>query len=407
VRERLLLYLCLTAALAFVLVLRLDVIGAVAAASHPPGGEALREAPRVWTALSTWPEYARLLFVPASLAADYAPGVVPVVFHWTGAAVLGLAMGLGALLGAWATWRRGRPLSAGVGSERVLGFSVLWIVGALLPVANMLYLAPILVAERTLYLASLGAAAIGGWLFVSPVERHGDRAALLLLVVLAAGAARTVTRVPAWDDSDSVMAALIEDRPESGTAWMHLGRRLAAQGRPQDALTAFGYAVVLLNSEYRPSTEIASHLLSMGRPDRAVFFLERAWREHPEWQTAPGLLAAAQLNAGRPEKAAPAARAAVFLQPSNESMHHLLAQAYAGMGAWEDAVVARRASLRGAFNERARSWILLGVEEANLGDTASALAALDSAGLRDMTPEERAARDSIRASLSVPSGGAR
>jgi len=194
-------------------------------------------------------------------------------------------------------------------------------------------------------------------MLISLAERRGPRPLWLLGVLAAAGAARTATRVPVWNDTESVMGALIQDHPESGTGWMNLGRQLAAQGRQEDALTAFTYAVVFLNSGYRPSTELAAHLTAMNRPAAARFFLMRAWREHPEWYTAPGLLAAAELRAGRPEKTAPAARAAAFLQPSNPSMHHLLAQSLAGLEAWDGAVDARLRSLRTGFSDRGRSWL--------------------------------------------------
>jgi predicted Zn-dependent protease len=281
------------------------------------------------------------------------------------------------------------------------GLAILWVPTALLPIANVLYLGPVLVAERTLYLASWGVAVLGAWMLISLAERRGPRPLWLLGVLAVAGAARTATRVPVWNDTESVMGALIEDHPESGTGWMNLGRQLAAQGRQEDALTAFTYAVVFLNSGYRPSTELAAHLTAMNRPAAARFFLMRAWREHPEWYTALGLLAA-ELRAGRPEKAAPAARAAAFLQPSNPSMHHLLAQSLAGLEAWDGAVDARPRSLRTGFSDRGRSWLLLANDQASRGDTLAALAALDSASTRDLTDGERATLFELSDALARP-----
>jgi predicted Zn-dependent protease len=139
----------------------------------------------------------------------------------------------------------------------------------------------------------------------------------------------------------------------------------------------------------------------MNRPAAARFFLMRAWREHPEWYTALGLLAA-ELRAGRPEKAAPAARAAAFLQPSNPSMHHLLAQSLAGLEAWDGAVDARPRSLRTGFSDRGRSCLLLANDQASRGDTLAALAALDSASTRDLTDGERATLFELSDALARP-----
>lgn len=399
-RERGPLYALMAGALLTILVWRMDVVGAVAAASHPPGAEILREAPRVWTVFSTWPHYLRLLVFPAGLAADYAPAIVPVTFGWSASAVLGAALGLACFAAAWRLWRRTAPLAEERGSARLVALGLLWIAAALLPVANVLYLGPVLVAERTLYLASWGAAAAAAWGLVALVERLGARGVWVVAAVVVGGGVRTATRVPVWDDSEAVMAALLEDRPESGTAWLDFGRRLAREGRSRDALLAFRNAVTLLDSEYRPATEVGAHLISMGRPESARFFLLRAWRAHPEWYTAPGLLAAAELATGRPERAAPAARAAAFLQPSNPSMHHLLAQALAALGDWDGAVRARRASLEHGFADRGRSWLLLAAEHVGRADTAAALAALDSAALRTLGPEEAAAAARMRAALT-------
>ncbi len=230
------LYLSLTVALTLILIARMDVIGAITAAPYPPGAEILREAARSWTVFSTWPHYVRLLFFPFDLAADYGPGVIPVVFTWTPSAVLGAFLGLASFGGAWLLWRRGEPLHPGVWSERLPALAILWVPTALLPTANVLYLGPVLMAERTLYLASWGVAVLGAWMLISLAERRGPRALWLLGVSAVAGA----------------------------------------------ALTAFTYAVVFLNSGYRPSTELAAHLTAMNRPAAARFFLTRAWREHPE-----------------------------------------------------------------------------------------------------------------------------
>lgn len=399
VRERGVLYGALTLALAMILLLRLDVLGSAASATHPPGAEILRTAPRSWTVFSSWPHYVRLLFFPATLAADYGPRVVPIVFHWSPEAVLGAALGAIAFVGAWTAWRRGPALGPERNSARLAGLGVLWIAAAMLPVANVLYLGPVIVAERTFYVASWGAVMIAAWAFLELGTRRPRAAVGLLAAGLLGGAARSATRVPVWDSSEAVMDALVDSYGESGTGWMYLGQRLASEGRPAEALRAFTYATFFLNSEYRPSTELASHLLAMNRPEAAAFFLRRAWREHPSWPTAPGLLAAAELNAGHPERALPAARAATLIRPQNASMHHLLAQALAGTGDWSAAVAARRASLRTGFADRPRTWMLLAADLAALGDTTLAVAALDSAALRETTEEDRAALDELRRML--------
>jgi protein O-mannosyl-transferase len=399
VRERGPLYLLLSVALALVLVFRAGVLGALARSTYPPGAEALVAGPRSWTVFGAWPEYFRLLFIPWKLSADYAPRVVPVVFAWTPAALLGVALALVTMAFSLALWRRSGGWDADAMGQRVLALSPLWVGVALLPVANVLYLGPVLVAERTLYLPSVGFAAAAGYL-LTLIPRPRLRVAVVFTVVLL-GAARTAARVPAWRDSETVMQALLDDHPESGRAWMALGQRFADQQRPHEALTAFRYAIGLLNSEYKESTEVASYLMSMGRYGSAALFLGRAWREHPGWYTAPGLLAAVELARGNPTRAAAAAGAATILEPDNPSMHHLLAQALSASGRPGPAIVARVRSLRLGYSNGSRSWLLLAEDHLKVGDTLAASAALDSALAHAETEAQRDASLEFRRAMEA------
>jgi hypothetical protein len=155
-RQRGPLFIALAGVLAMILAWRMDVLGSVAATPHPPGAEVLLDAPRVWTVFSTWPHYLRLLVFPASLASDYGTDVVPIAFGWTPDAVLGAALGLLLFSGALVLWRRGGAVARERPSVRLGALAVLWTAAAILPVANVLYLGPVFVAERTLYVASWG-----------------------------------------------------------------------------------------------------------------------------------------------------------------------------------------------------------------------------------------------------------
>lgn len=387
------------ATLAGLLVARVGVVGGVTTATPPPGGSVLEEIPRIWTLAAVWPEYFRLLLFPLDLSADYGPDVIPIAFAWTAEGVLGVTLVLSTLVLAGLAWRRGGP----AGTQRLLGLGVLWIAVALLPVANVFYLGPVLIAERTLYLPSVGLAIASGWLLGEFHRVRPRHAKALATVLVVAGAARSAARVPVWDSTESVMSALIEDHPESGRGWLALGQRLLAEGRESEARRAFSYAVGILNSEYKESTEIASHLMAMGRPNSARLFLERAWREKPEWPTAPGLLASVELTAGRFSEAEAAARAATLAQPSNGSLHHLLAQSLSRLGRHEDAIASRIRALESGLGSQFRPWFLLAGDHASAGDTLAALAALDSAEARAGSAADLDATRAARLALASSS----
>jgi predicted Zn-dependent protease len=158
-------------------------------------------------------------------------------------------------------------------------------------------------------------------------------------------------------------------------------------------------ALLLLDSEPPISLDAGSMLLASGHLGPARFFFERVRRERPGWSSAAALLAAVELQEGRAGSALPHARAAVELAPGNPSMHHLLARSLAATGRWDEAVEARRASLDGGFSALWRSWGSFSRELAAAGDTAAALAALDSARLRASDARVGDSLDAVARSL--------
>jgi hypothetical protein len=49
---------------------------------------------------------------------------------------------------------------------RIAGFGAGWFLLAISPVSNVFFVSGVLLAERTLYLPSVGLAAVTGWLFL-------------------------------------------------------------------------------------------------------------------------------------------------------------------------------------------------------------------------------------------------
>jgi hypothetical protein len=130
----------------------------------------------------------------------------------------------------WLAWRRGR---------RVEAFGLGWIAIAFLPVANLLFPTGVLVAERTLYLPSIGLAiAAGAWLKALPARRF----AFLAGAVFLAGGVRTALRVPIWRNSRTVTLSVLEDSPRSYSGPARMVGIYLADDRPMEALEAFRIA---------------------------------------------------------------------------------------------------------------------------------------------------------------------
>ena len=222
----------LAATLALYLALRVNASGGMLGVGPAPYLVGLSTGGRVATALSLWPEYARLLFWPRDLSADWGPGLLDVV-GWSSPRVwLGLALGAAAAAAAWISWRRARWTAA----------AVLWFAVAALPVSNLPFPAGTLLAERNLYLPSVALAFLLPPLAAAAArERRVVRlaAAGAFALLLALGAARTWRRTPVWASSDTVFAAMVEEHP--GLWWVEYraGLILASRGRNQEALRWF------------------------------------------------------------------------------------------------------------------------------------------------------------------------
>jgi protein O-mannosyl-transferase len=180
------------------------------------------------TAVAAFADVARLLLFPLTLRVDYSPAERTLV---TSPLDPRFALGLLCVV-AWAglvalAWRRGR---------RVEAFGLGWIAIALLPVANLVFPAGFFVAERTLYLPSVGlVVAVGAWLGALAPQRLRVVVAAL---VLAAGA-RTARRVPVWRDALSVIASELEDSPRSYDGPARMVGVYLSGGRLEKAIEAY------------------------------------------------------------------------------------------------------------------------------------------------------------------------
>ncbi len=217
------------------------------------------------TAIAAFTDVARLLVFPLTLRADYSPAERTLVtLLWDGRLLLGVAC-----LAAWGAllalaWRRAR---------RVEAMALGWIAIALLPVANLVIPVGILVAERTLYLPSMGAViAFATWLERSPVPRP----AFVLGLLVLAGAARTALRVPVWRDDKSVTLSIIEDSPRSYRGPVYAGLMLQAARRPDRALEYYRIAFAIYPRDSRLLIGAADAAFALGRSALADSLLRQA-----------------------------------------------------------------------------------------------------------------------------------
>jgi tetratricopeptide (TPR) repeat protein len=208
------------------------------------------------------------------------PREVPTIPYLGWWPALGLAILLVAALACWQA--RGR--------QPVTLAAVAWIAITLFPVSNLVVPTGILVAERTLLLPSVGAMLLVG-VAVTALATHGLTVAVAAGVVVAAWAGRTVARLPAWHDSDRLLAASLRDAPRSyKVRWDH-ARALARAGDTTAAEREFDAALGLYPDDPALLAELGDRRRDAGRCGAAIpFYRQAIAREPARWVTRTRLI---------------------------------------------------------------------------------------------------------------------
>lgn len=394
-RDRWRLYVAMLTAAAILLGTRSAVLGTIAEPIGPLGADLLQDVPRIWTLAEIWTHYVRLWVFPMDLASDYAPDVLPISTSWHATNTVGLLLALLVLGLSLVAWRR-PALAEGVDTAKVAGFGVVWFVVTISPVSNVLFVSGVLLAERTLYLPSVGLAAATGWLVVRLARERPRVVWISLIAALTLAAARTWTRTPTWSDTPTVLSTLVEDYPHSGRSQWLLGDALLGRGRVREAMFSYRAAIGILGTHYLVMTEISKKLLDLERYTAAERLLEIAAEETPRFALAYSMLALIRAEHGDPEGTERYARASLAREDADPTRHHLLAWALAAQGRWAEARVARARSLEQGSLGLWHEYLYDAYQHRERGDTARAHAAADSAWTRALTATARSTVDSVR-----------
>ena len=250
---------------------------------------------RVMTALSAWLDYVRLLFYPADLSSDYSPAVRFPALGLDRPGMVGGLIFIAVLASMVVLWKRGRLASVGLA----------WFGLVILPVSNLLIPTGTILAERTLYLPSVGLALLIAAAAVRPLREHPRTAIAIGSLLLVALSARTVVRTQDWKDSATMMAALERDHPESVQVVRAHARDAMSQGRWDEAAKRFELALHLSPHHYTGLTEAALFYEVAGHPDRAKELLARAIEVSPDTPHAHRILARVNQAPPRPSRLSP------------------------------------------------------------------------------------------------------
>jgi tetratricopeptide (TPR) repeat protein len=321
------------------------------------------------TAIKVIGKYLWLFVWPARLSADYSYNAVP-LFGWQpvdwedAKALIALAVCLGAILLAVRWYRTRKPLF----------FFLAFFFVALAPTSNLVVLIGSIMAERFVYLPSIGLAGcvVAAICALGPlVSRQRLRTVWIALGILClACAARTYARNYDWLDDLSLWTSAVDVCPGSAKAHYNLGRALSKlPSRLPDAIVEYQVAS-RIDPEFPEAHFDLGNALSRlpGRLPDAIVEYRAALRINPAYAEAHSNLGLALANSGgRWPEAMAEYQAALRINPDLAAAHDNLGLALANSGGrWPEAIAEYQAALR-LDPEYAAAHNNLGLALANSG----------------------------------------
>lgn len=234
---------------------------------------------RALTMLGVVPEWVRLFVWPEHLRADYSPGEIVSATGWGAAQSLGAAILAATLLLAVACRTR-RP---------AVTFGILWTGVGLVLVSNVFVTTGIVLAERTLFLATIGVAIAGAdlvWIAGRWVYGQGSAGRIVALVslvaLLAMGATRSASRQLVWHDLASLWYQTVIDAPQSYRAQQAYGSVLFQVGMERTAERHYQKAIALYPHAWPLLLEYADKLRERGHCNAALLYYKQVLALTPQ-----------------------------------------------------------------------------------------------------------------------------
>jgi len=271
---------------------------------------------RIATSLEAYAQYLFKTFWPERLAAIYAYSSHPDLGAVVGSGLLLLFLSVLAVMAA----RRLPFVFTGW----------FWFLGTLVPVIGLVQVGGQAMADRYMYIPSIGlfiglvwlaAALLEPWQTVSVFARVRPGLYGVALVLLIACLARTSFQLKYWQNSEMLFRHSLAAASENYNAF---GKALDEVGRKEEALAAYSEAVRLAPHFHLARCNLATTLADLGRTGEAITNFQAILREDPRFADAHHNLGSALLKAGRIGEARDHLLRAVSLKPEEPQVHYSL-----------------------------------------------------------------------------------
>ena len=261
---------------------------------------------RIAAAVLGYAEYVFKTVWPVDLAVLYPhPAIVPV---WQ---VVAAGSGLTLITAAAVWYGRQRPY---------LAVGWFWFLGTLVPVIGLVQVGTQWIADRYLYLPSIGLLIVAAWGTAELATRlRVPRRALatVALSVIATFSVLAHRQVERWENSVGLWEHTLRVTENNSRAHAHLGHALTAEARHDEAIAQFQRALVLRPDYPEALNYLGAALAERGEAEAAVPMFRRALELAPALPHARANLATALAQSGQIEEAIVEYREAVRVTPND------------------------------------------------------------------------------------------
>jgi tetratricopeptide (TPR) repeat protein len=290
---------------------------------------------RIGNALVSYVRYLGKTVWPTALATPYPPGR-----HWPILLIISSALFL--ILLTFAAWklRRTHPYI-------LVGW--LWFLGTLVPVIGLVQVGEQAMADRYMYLPSIGLFIIFVWglygvLRQWPLPQFAFFAfAALLLIPLGL---RTRDQLAYWQNSETLFRHAIAVSKKNWVAFYNLGSFLDDKGRFDEAIQQYQKALEIDPGNRDPLNNIGWDLAAKGKYAEAVPYFEQALKAQPGFFEAHYNLGKAYEKLGKIQEANEHYRKVLIAKPDHAAALNNLADAMASRGQFAEAIPFYQASLK-------------------------------------------------------------
>lgn len=257
-------------------------------------------------------DYMRLLVFPYPLKAYY-------ILTWYGPGSLKALAGFAVLIAAVLLFAL-----LYLSKRKTAAFCLAWTFIALAPVMNIGALGEFSIAERYLYIPSIGFSILAGLFFATFIKGGSGKGALAALVaVVVIFGAMTVNRNRLWSNDLDFFTEMVRVAPSSAAAHGNLAHAKFNLGALDEAIKEMEMASSLVPGNPDIVFELGTYYYKAGRFLDAAGAFEKAVRGRPAKEEAWNLLGITYAETGRMEAAKDAFTRAVELNPASPAANNL------------------------------------------------------------------------------------